>query len=58
MQDFWKLGPGQEQNRFRTLFDKIDGMTTVDALTQYIGGKSKIKNLAWEFAHFGDAAMN
>ncbi|KAL8822624.1 MAG: hypothetical protein Q9191_006641, partial [Dirinaria sp. TL-2023a] len=56
MQDYRNLGSSKGQYRFGTLFDKIDGMNTAESLAEYIGGhgNSRLKHLAWNFAHFGE----
>ena len=56
--DYEKLG--QQGSNFGTIFQKIDEMRTVDAVTNYIGsfGRGTTKHLAWNFAHIGEGNIN
>ena len=59
MQDFKVLGKRRGRSKYKTMFEKVDNMSTQEELTQYIGGHKWIreKHLAWNFAHFRNSDM-
>ena len=51
MLDYENLGAAPNATKFSTLFTQIDGFRTVDDLASYVGGRERMKYLAWNFAH-------